>query len=88
MKEKISFSVVFVFGFLWISNAQNLVEGSYIEFGGAFHSIQFLDENTIKIEPCQKYESEITTQNETFEFKKWKMASSVGRLMTEVSREM
>ena len=70
MKEKISFSVVFVFGFLWISNAQNLVEGSYIEFGGAFHSIQFLDENTIKIEPCQKYESEITTQNETFEFKK------------------
>ncbi len=50
--------------------SQNLVEGSYIEFGGAFHSIQYLDDNTIKIEPCQKYESEISTQRETFEFKK------------------
>ncbi len=70
MKKKIGLSFIFVFGFFCFSNAQNLVEGSYIEFGGAFHSIQYLDENTIKIEPCQKFESEISTQRQTFEFKK------------------
>ncbi len=50
--------------------SQAQVQGSYMAFGGGFHSIEYTDENTISIQPCKNYHSELSAKDETFEFKK------------------
>ncbi len=51
--------------------AQNITEGTYMSlFHVTHYTVSKKDNNTILIKPCQQFESQLSTNNETFEFKR------------------
>jgi len=51
--------------------SQNFIEGTYMaKFLSTHYSLSKPDENTVRIQPCQKFESQVSIDRETYIFKR------------------
>lgn len=62
--------IVFLLTILGCTLYGQVSPGTYLGFGAGSHYTVSVSPETILIEPCKKYESPLSTANETYEFKK------------------
>ncbi len=62
--------LAFLFIALGSGLSAQVQSGTYLMFGSGAHASVSANNETIHIEPCKKYESPLTIENNTFEFKK------------------
>lgn len=71
MKTKTIVSLSLILGIALNSFAQTIQEGTYMSMYTLTHySLTKSDENNLLIQPCQRFDSQLTTNNETFAFSK------------------
>ncbi|WP_312323941.1 hypothetical protein [Soonwooa sp.] len=69
---------VLLFLFTGLNVNAQVPSGTYMSFGSGSHHTITVTEETIKIEPCLKYESALSVANETYEFKKLDNTNNFG----------